>query len=531
MLKNRKFVVLIPLIIFIFALSIRLLCLYQMSDNPMFHNIPNGLDQQRFDQFAIQISKGDILGGRGVYGQSPLYPYFLALIYRLFGHSYLIVRIFQMLMGAGTCVLLYLIGRSIFNRMVGIISGIICSLYGVLIFYEGELLRVTLIVFLTVLLVFSITRILKIKKVAIWLIPGIVLGLLILCRPNNIILVPFILIWLVFATRKNKKLLAKRFTCFFFGILLALTPLFIRNHIVGVNLFSMSSQGVNAFICGHDSRSTGCGFYQIQDDTYLGKNQMQTCFNILKTAFKTPSKWFKQQAKKFDAFWNGYEIPNNSNFYLSRKFSGLLSLPLPGFVFIASMGIMGIIISIGNRQKYLLLYLIVIGCFCSVMAFYILSRFRQPIVPFLILFTGFFIDWLCKKAKDKDFKKLVYSLLCAAFLAFLIWPRPQQFILPQDHYNIGLSYAMGEEYNSAIVQFDNAIELRANYIKPVYMKGICFLRQGKPRLAVREFEEVLKLNPNYTKALKSTAIAYGLYLKDKPKARYYLDRYLKLCPN
>ena len=70
----------------------------------MFHNIPNGLDQQRFDQFAIQISKGDILGGRGVYGQSPLYPYFLALIYQLFGHSYLIVRIFQMLMGAGTCV-------------------------------------------------------------------------------------------------------------------------------------------------------------------------------------------------------------------------------------------------------------------------------------------------------------------------------------------------------------------------------------------------------------------------------------------
>ena len=500
----------------------------------MFHNIPNGLDQQRFDQFAIQISKGDILGGRGVYGQSPLYPYFLALIYQLFGHSYLIVRIFQMLMGAGTCVLLYLIGRSIFNRMVGIISGIICSLYGVLIFYEGELLRVTLTVFLTVLLVFSIMRILKIKKVAIWLIPGIVLGLLILCRPNNIILAPFILIWLVFVTRKNKKLLAKRFICFFFGILLALTPLFIRNHIVGVNLFSMSSQGVNAFICGHDSRSTGCGFYQIQDDTYLGKNQMQTCFNILKTSFKTPSKWFKQQAKKFDAFWNGYEIPNNSNFYLSRKFSGLLSLPLPGFVFIASMGIMGIIISIGNKQKYLkylLLYLIVIGCFCSVMVFYILSRFRQPIVPFLILFTGFFINWLWKKGKDKNFRKLIFSLLCVVILSFAMLPRQNRFILPQDYYNMGLSYTMGKKHNNAISQFDNAIKLKANYVKPIYMKGFCLLRQNKPRLAIIEFEEALKLNPHYVKALKSTAITYGLYLRDKPKALYYLDRYLKMRPD
>ena len=497
----------------------------------MFHNIPNGLDQQRFAQFAIQISEGDILGGKGFYSQSPLYPYFLALIYGLFGHSYFIVRIFQMLMGAGTCVLLYLIGNRIFNRTVGVISGIICSLYGVLIFYEVELLRVTITVFLTVLLVFSITRILKSKKTAIWLIPGIVLGLLILCRPNNIILILFILIWMFYTTLKNKKLLAKRFIYFFFGVLLALTPLFIRNHIVGVNLFSMSSQGVNAFICGHDSRSTGCGFYQIQDDTYLGKNQMQTCFNILKTAFKTPSKWFKQQANKFAAFWNGYEIPNNSNFYLSRKFSDLLSLPLPGFVFIASMGIMGIIVSVRNWQKYLLVYLIIIGCFCSVMAFYILSRFRQPIVPFLILFTGFFINWLWIKVKDKDFRKLVFSLLCVGFLSFAMWPRPQRFILPQDHYNMGLSYTMGKKYNNAISQFNNAIKLNAIYIKPIYMKGFCLLRQNKPRLAVREFEEVLRLNPYYAKALKNTAVAYGLYLKDNAKALHYFDRYLKLCPD
>ncbi|MDO9464964.1 MAG: glycosyltransferase family 39 protein [bacterium] len=497
----------------------------------MFFNIPAGLDQERFDKFSLQISHGDILGGKGIYSQSPLYPYFLALIYSLFGHSSVMARIFQMIMGAGTCVLLYLIGSRIFNRTVGVISGIICSLYGVLIFYEGELLRVTVTVFLTVLLVFSIVCLSKSKKAVIWLIPGIVLGLLILCRPNNIILVLFILIWLVYVTLKNKKLLIKRFMCFFFGVLFALTPLFIRNHIVGVNLFSMSSQGVTAFVCGHDARSPGSGFYYIKDDTYSGKNQIQTCFNVLKTAFKTPSIWFRQQIKKSIAFWNGYEIPNNSNFYLSRKFSSLLSLPLPGFVFIASMGIIGIIISIRNWQRYLLVYLIIIGCFCSVMAFYILSRFRQPIVPFLILFTGFFIDWLWKKARDKDFKKLVFFLLCAAFLSFAMWPRPQQFILPQDHYNMGLSYVMGEKYSNAIMQFDNAIKLRANYIKPIYMKGFCLLRQRKPRLAIREFEEVLKLDPYYAKALKSTAIAYGTYVRDKSKAVYYLDRYLKLCPD
>ncbi|MCK5594914.1 hypothetical protein KAI19_01900, partial [bacterium] len=206
-------------------------------------------------------------------------------------------------------------------------------------------------------------------------------------------------------------------------------------------------------------------------------------------------------------------------------------LPLPSFVLIASMGIMGIVVSIRNWKKYLLLYLIVIGCFCSVMAFYILSRFRQPIVPFLILFTGFFIDWLWRKVKDKNFRQLVFSLLCVGFLSFAMWPNPKWFILPQDYYNMGLSYAMGEKYNNAIMQFDDAIKLRTNYIKPIYMKGFCLLRQNKPRLAVREFEEVLRLNPYYAKALKSAAVAYSLYLKDKPKALYYLNRYLKIHPD
>ena len=96
---------------------------------------------------------------------------------------------------------------------------------------------------------------------------------------------------------------------------------------------------------------------------------------------------------------------------------------------------------------------------------------------------------------------------------------------------MGLSYAMDKKYSNAIMQFDNAIKLRASYMKPIYMKGFCLLRQRKPRLAIREFEEVLRINPNYAKALKSMAVAYGWYLKDKTKAHYYLNRYLKLHPD
>ena len=77
------------LFIFLLALGLRLVYLYQARANP-FHD---GLitDSLFYDAWARQIAAGDWVG-QGVFTNTPFYPYFLAVVYRFFGHSLLAVR-------------------------------------------------------------------------------------------------------------------------------------------------------------------------------------------------------------------------------------------------------------------------------------------------------------------------------------------------------------------------------------------------------------------------------------------------------
>jgi len=51
----------------------------------------NTFDQYDFDKKALSIASGNWLGGSEVFGKEPLYYYFLAVIYNLFGYSHLAV--------------------------------------------------------------------------------------------------------------------------------------------------------------------------------------------------------------------------------------------------------------------------------------------------------------------------------------------------------------------------------------------------------------------------------------------------------
>ena len=106
-----------PLVIFGVAIIVRLTYLVQMEPYPKFERIRNRLDDQVvFDYWAKSIVRGETpdfsttghefaywaAKSEGVFPQAPLYPYFLAGWYELFGFRYDWVRAVQMLLGAAT---------------------------------------------------------------------------------------------------------------------------------------------------------------------------------------------------------------------------------------------------------------------------------------------------------------------------------------------------------------------------------------------------------------------------------------------
>ena len=74
--------------------------------------------------------------------------------------------------------------------------------------------------------------------------------------------------------------------------------------------------------------------------------------------------------------------------------------------------------------------------------------------------------------------------------------------------NRGNAYVVTAEYDRAIKDFDQAIELASGYVKPVNNRGVAYLKKGAYDVAVKAFDEAIKLNPNYGGAFVNRAEAY-----------------------
>ena len=77
------------LIIFAVALAVRLVHIWQIKPSPFFDILLG--DANGYDQWAQRLAAGDWVGSE-VFYQAPLYPYFLGLIYKIFGRDLLVAR-------------------------------------------------------------------------------------------------------------------------------------------------------------------------------------------------------------------------------------------------------------------------------------------------------------------------------------------------------------------------------------------------------------------------------------------------------
>src|SRR6478672_1428925 len=82
----------------------RLVVLLRLTASPLL--LPSGSDMQFYDDWAKQILHGHWTDHQSFYGL-PLYPFLLAVLFRIFGHSPFIPGLFQACLDAATAVLIY----------------------------------------------------------------------------------------------------------------------------------------------------------------------------------------------------------------------------------------------------------------------------------------------------------------------------------------------------------------------------------------------------------------------------------------
>ena len=138
------------LIVAAVAAVVRIVYLVQLMRTPFPHHLI--MDAATYDAWALDIAAGNWLGNT-VFYQEPLYPYVLAVIHTLFGPGLLAVYVIQAWVGVVNCVLTgALAARVTGRRWAGLIAGLILALYGPMVFYEAQVLKVVWAVLLLLVL-------------------------------------------------------------------------------------------------------------------------------------------------------------------------------------------------------------------------------------------------------------------------------------------------------------------------------------------------------------------------------------------
>ena len=514
-------------IIVLLSLGIRSLYYSVIVDEFWFMNPM--VDSVNYDDWARNILNGNILG-EGAFKHSPLYPYFLSLVYFLFGASVKKAIIFQFCISIICSILIYLITSNLFSRKTGFISAIISSIYGPSLFFEANILSTTFINLINICLIISIYISIENKKHINWFFTGLILGLAILARPNILLIVFFLCFFVFFYQKENcsyKHILLDYFVLFFATIII-ISPSLIRNKIIiDEFLITVNTGGIN-FYLGNNKDATGyhenvgkLGLVSSnQSDiardiaSFINKKELsygETSKYWYKVAFEEivekPGSWLKLLSKKILLFFNYYEYTTSLNYYLVYNLTPNFNIfQLITFAIICPLGITGMFLSLTSMKKLWPLYGFFIVYFTSNILMLVSSEYRFAIMPIFYIFSGLTITSLFDQIYCFSWRKLFFIILSIFLIAMIVSLDIVPLKAQKKHLALGyVNYAgiyrnLGKDDRAAML-YQKAMDLSTSpqdYAWCAANYALMLLFLGNTNEALKNIEKAYAISPDNT---------------------------------
>ncbi len=484
--------------IFLIAVATRALYFFQYQDNPLFNYIPEHTDSHHYDIGAQSFANGDWMATATVNIFSPLYKYLVGLIYLTFGRNLPIVWLFQLLMGAATVLLIFLICEKLFNQRTAWISALLYNFHGPALMYEGILLRASLIAFLGTLSLYLLIRLPA--KPDWWqvMLTGLGISLFIQSRPNTILVFALIfLYWLVIARRKIPPAKPR----LFLWIGLFFIPLLIQAGLTHGKFVFFEFSGPASILHGNHPEHLGMGHSAEHHHPNAYQLSFPETLKIFAMRFvEHPQAMAFLFARKLYFFFSSFQVPNNFDFNLFKDFSILLHGPLSNFALLSALGLTGFVFALREHQKLWLLYCYAIGMTGAVILFFVLARYRITVIPYFAIFSGVAVDRIIQSIQDRQTLKWASSTASALAL-FLLFNNssliPDFKLIGHKSYDqrIGEYYVRAgrlAEGHARMTIFQNQFPNDAGASKVL---GMIYQQTNQQRKAVKEFERADRLEP------------------------------------
>jgi len=504
------------------GLALRLVHFLQIEANDPFFYHPS-VDPRVYHEWAARIAGGDWVGDE-VFFLAPLYPYLLALLYKAVGVSLWAARLVQLVMGAGVCALVYLLGKRTLGAATGALAAAVWAVYSMSIFYDGVLVVAAIQTPLGLMAALAFTRASSKTTIPSWAIVGALIGLGALARPNGLLLLLPVLAWMALSLRRrvSKRRLAALAlaVCGLSGVVIL--PATVHNCLAGGDLVLVSAQGGANFYIGNGPGATGVFRVPAEFPPTRGDDpeQQREAFERVAEAdlgqdalpsevsrfwwrkawshiAEHPGDWGRLLAVKLGLFVNSHEQGNSRDYPSSREYSKVLLLPLPTFAAIAPLALLGMALAWRRAGARSFVLYAVVGVYAATsVAFFVLSHYRMPAVPFLVLFAANAVLWILEAASRR---RLLALIMAAAALAAavgvtqvdLVDEAGDRFIV---HYNLGNKYRLLGRNDMAVREYERSISLNPDYISSHH--NLALLAEGmggRRERAIEAWRRVLEL--------------------------------------
>jgi 4-amino-4-deoxy-L-arabinose transferase-like glycosyltransferase len=469
------------------AFRLRLVHLRALEKTPLFHHLIG--DSLQYDTWAQQLAGGDWMYGSQPYYQDPLYPYFLAALYRLFGHDLFLVRAVQLGLSVATCVLVGLLARRLAGPAAGTTSAFAWALFRTDIFNVGEVDKTVLGVFLVSLsLVMMVGSTRKERFVS-----GLAMGLAALTRGNLLAVAPLVALVYLWPERAKWRAPLKLFgtaagqgaVLFVFGFALALAPVTARNVSVSGQLVLTTSGLGPTFYTGNSPFSDSGGFeflpfvradplYEATDFTLEAERRVGHPLSPTEVS----RYWFKEAVayiaahpmqsagrwlKKLWLIFNDFEAVDMIDPATLARYSPVLSLPLFSVGWFSPLALLAVFaLRRDEKVRQLALW---VGAFCAALAgFFVLARYRVMVVPALVPLAAVGGGWLLARVAERAWREAaVAGAAVLAMVALFFWPpQPKEIGAALGPINIAGIFAAEGNLSEAHALLERAAQAAPN---------------------------------------------------------------------
>jgi len=502
------------------------------------------LDAQVYENWARRIAGGEWLGG-GVFYHAPLYPYLVALFFKVLGGSYLPIYLLQMLLGITVLFLAYRVGSRCASGWIGIAAAALLLFYAPLPFFETKVMTTSLALFLSTLALAALVGAWEKEGVLPWLAAGGLIGLTALANPASLFLAPCFAAGLFFRKRRWRELGG-----LVAGCVLAVAPATLHNLAQGGGFVLISSQGGITFYQGNTPKSrglyraadgfTGSPLTQMEEEKTLAEKEVGHPLR----ASEVSSFWFGKGLQSIAAqpgaaltlmqlkllrWFSSVEYSTEYSQSIEREELATLWVPILPFGLLAVGGFAGILLGYRAYPKLLPVTLYLAGTLAPPMIFYISSRYRLPAVPALAVLAATALERIVARFRARgilDALPAILVILMASALTLAPFGRDHLFQNANVHYNTGNLYYDRGEYDAAIEQYRQALQVNDFEYYRINL-GNALTRKRRYDEAIEQYRLASQKRPDFAKSYVQWAKALALQGKLED-ARTVYQRALQL---